>query len=59
MTKEVKEKLENIREALDNVSTTVHVGQNDSLLTAYTKAIEKLTNCQIIIRQVLDTIDNL
>lgn len=57
-TKE-KEMLEEIREALSDISTTVHVGQNDSLLTAYTKAIEKLTNCEIVIRQVIDKIDNL
>jgi hypothetical protein len=54
-TKE-KEMLEEIREALSDISTTVHVGQNDSLLTAYTKAIEKLTNCEIVIRQVIDKI---
>lgn len=54
-----KEMLEQIREALSDISTTVHVGQNDSLLTVYTKAIEKLTNCEIVIRQVIDKIDNL
>jgi len=59
MTREEKEMLEEIREALSDISTTVHVGQNDSLLTAYTKAIEKLTNCEIVIRQVIDKIDNL
>lgn len=59
MSKEEKEMLEEIRKALSDISTTVHVGQNDSLLTAYTKAIEKLTNCEIVIRQVIDKIDNL
>lgn len=55
----MKNKLEELYDLLNDLSTGIHISNEQSLLSAYTMVVEDLNKHQVVVRQVLYKIDRL